>query len=235
MKIKLKIIIIIIMCITGLLVSAIFCYKHRLKKVNIKSNKIDIVEKQNVEETTNSNESTNEKNESNSKSDEKQKGKEIKNESTISNSSKKNNANKKQDVTKESTKQNVVSKNEISSNTVPNTIQEVNQDEKLWEEFKKDPIVLMVLESDSIDWENKSEQDKEANKWINLGYRVEMPYQCIYLNGQNRCVYGLIVYLPKGVCNETPNEIKIDWRKKNYIGIISYAKSIGYKCEGYHD
>ena len=233
MKIKVKII--IILCITGLLVSAIFCYKHLLKKVNIKSNKIDIVEKKNVKKTSKSNASKNEEIESNSKSDEKQKLKEIKNESTISNSIKKNNANKKQEVTKESAKQNAVSKNETSSNIVNNTVQEVDQDEKLWEEFKKDPIVLMVLESDSIDWENKSEQDKEANKWINLGYRVEMPYQCIYLSGQNKCVYGLIVYLPKGVCNETPNEIKIDWRKKNYIGIISYAKSIGYKCEGYHD
>lgn len=232
MKIKVKII--IILCITILLVSSIVCYKHFFKKVNIKSNKIHIVEKNNVKKTTKSGEATNERIETNSKSDEKV-NKEIENESNINNSSKKINANKKQDVIKEIPKQDEVEKNEANSNTINNIVQEVNQDEKLWEEFKKDPIVLMVLESDSIDWENKSEQDKEANKWINLGYRVEMPYQCIYLSGQNKCVYGLIVYLPKGVCNETPSEIKIDWRKKNYIGIISYAKSIGYKCEGYHD
>lgn len=230
-----KVRIIIILCITIMLTLSIIGYRIFFRKVNIKNNKKDIVEKQNFKETTKSNISTKEKIELNSKPDEQQIEKEIKNESTISNSSKKNDTNKKQDVTNETTKQNVASKNETSYNTINNTVQEVDLDEKLWEDFKKDPVVLMVLESNSIDWENKSEQEKEANKWIDLGYRVEMPYQCIYLSGQNKCVYGLIVYLPKGVCNETQDEIKIDWRKKNYIGIISYAKSIGYKCEGYHD
>ena len=124
--------------------------------------------------------------------------------------------------------------NQNTSNET-NSNEPINQDEKLWEEFKNDPFVLMVLEADSIDWESKSEQDIEANKWINLGYRVEMPYQCIYLSSGTRCVYGLVVYLPKGVCNETPNEMKIDWRKRNYIGIVTYAKNLGYSCEGYHD
>jgi len=41
--------------------------------------------------------------------------------------------------------------------------------------------------------------------------------------------------MSKGVCNETPTEIKIDWRKKNYIGIVAYAKSLGYECKGYQD
>ena len=126
------------------------------------------------------------------------------------------------------------SSNQNITNQTP-TNEPVNQDEKMWEEFKKDPFVLMILESDSIDWESKSEQEIEANKWINLGYRVEMPYQCINISGTNRCVYGLIVYLPKGICGETPNEIKVDWRKRNYVGIVTYAKSIGYKCEGYQD
>lgn len=148
---------------------------------------------------------------------------------TSSNSSNNNNSNSSNNSNNSSNSSNQNNSNESSNN------EPVNQDEKLWEEFKKDPFVLMVLEADSIDWESKAEQDVEANKWINLGYRVEMPYQCIYLSSGNRCVYGLVVYLPKGVCNETPNEIKIDWRKRNYIGIITYAKNLGYSCEGYHD
>lgn len=134
------------------------------------------------------------------------------------------------------------SENPTSNNTSTTTKEEVkkeetskSEDEKLWEEFKKDPLTLMILDADAPDWESKSEQSKEAKKWIDLGYRVEEPYACITLSSGERCVYGLLVFMSKGVCNETPTEIKIDWRKKNYIGIVAYAKSLGYKCEGYQD
>lgn len=149
-----------------------------------------------------------------------------------------NNINQNNNSSNTNTPSNSNSSNNTSSQNTsietPNN-ETVNQDEKMWEEFKKDPFVLMLLESDSIDWESKSEQETEANKWIDLGYRVEMPYQCISLTSGNRCVYGLIVYLPKGICGETLNEIKVDWRKRNYVGIVTYAKSLGYKCEGYQD
>lgn len=110
-----------------------------------------------------------------------------------------------------------------------------SEDERLWEEFKKDPLTLMILDADAPDWESKKEQQAEAKKWIDLGYRVEEPYACINLSSGERCVYSLLVFMSKGVCNETPTEIKIDWRKKNYIGIVAYAKSLGYECKGYQD
>jgi len=110
-----------------------------------------------------------------------------------------------------------------------------SEDEKLWEEFKKDPLTLMILDTDIPDWESKIEQQAEAQKWIDLGYRVEEPYACINLSNEQRCVYSLLVFMSKGVCNETPTEIQIDWRKKNYIGIVAYAKSLGYECKGYQD
>ncbi len=110
-----------------------------------------------------------------------------------------------------------------------------SDDEKLWEDFKKDPLTLMILEAPSPDWETKKEQQVEAKKWIDLGYRVEEPYACINISGKERCVYSLLVFMSKGVCNETPTEIQIDWRKKNYIGIVAYAKSLGYECKGYQD
>ncbi|MBR6690934.1 MAG: hypothetical protein IKL65_06335 [Bacilli bacterium] len=110
-----------------------------------------------------------------------------------------------------------------------------SEDERLWEEFKKDPLTLMILDADAPDWESKKEQQAEAKKWIDLGYRVEEPYACINFSSGERCVYSLLVFMSKGVCNETPTEIKIDWRKKNYIGIVAYAKSLGYECKGYQD
>lgn len=110
-----------------------------------------------------------------------------------------------------------------------------NEDERLWEEFKKDPLTLMILDADAPDWESKKEQQAEAKKWIDLGYRVEEPYACINLSSGERCVYSLLVFMSKGVCNETPTEIQIDWRKRNYIGIVAYAKSLGYECKGYQD
>lgn len=110
-----------------------------------------------------------------------------------------------------------------------------SEDERLWEEFKKDPLTLMILDADAPDWESKKEQQVEAKKWIDLGYRVEEPYACINLSSGERCVYSLLVFMSKGVCNETPTEIQIDWRKKNYIGIVAYAKSLGYECKGYQD
>lgn len=110
-----------------------------------------------------------------------------------------------------------------------------SKDERLWEEFKKDPLTLMILDADAPDWESKKEQQVEAKKWIDLGYRVEEPYACINLSSGERCVYSLLVFMSKGVCNETPTEIQIDWRKKNYIGIVAYAKSLGYECKGYQD
>lgn len=158
----------------------------------------------------------------------------VKDNSSI-NVSKNNNSNNNTQTTSKEIKPNNTPESSKLNNNQSNNNETTNSDDKTWEEFKKDSFVLMILESNSIDWENKSEQDKEANKWINLGYRVEMPYQCISLSSGTRCVYGLIVYLPKGVCNETPNEIKIDWRKRNYVGIVTYAKSLGYSCEGYHD
>ena len=83
----------------------------------------------------------------------------------------------------------------------------------------------MILDADAPDWESKKAQQAEAKKWIDLGYRVEEPYACINLSSGERCVYSLLVFMSKGVCNETPTEIQIDWRKKNYIGIVAYAKS----------
>ena len=110
-----------------------------------------------------------------------------------------------------------------------------SEDERLWEEFKRDPLTLMILDADAPDWENKKAQQAEAKKWIELGYRVEEPYACINLSSGERCVYSLLVFMSKGVCNETPTEIQIDWRKRNYIGIVAYAKSLGYECKGYQD
>ena len=110
-----------------------------------------------------------------------------------------------------------------------------SEDERLWEEFKKDPLTLMILDADAPDWDSKKAQQSEANKWIDLGYRVEEPYACINLSSGERCVYSLLVFMSKGVCNETPTEIQIDWRKRNYIGIVAYAKSLGYECKGYQD
>lgn len=117
----------------------------------------------------------------------------------------------------------------------PENNNQVDKDEKVWNEFKSNPVTLMILESDKPDWETKSEQEEEAQKWINLGYRVEEPFTCIDLSSGRKCLYSLLVYLPKGVCNETSEEISINWRQKNYIGIVSYAKSLGYSCEGYQD
>ena len=148
----------------------------------------------------------------------------------------KNEESKKQDSKKDE------SVNSSNEETKTNTSSEQEkQDELKWEQFKTDPVTLMILEADAPDWETNEETDAEkeqkleAQKWIDLGYRVEMPYVCIYLSDGKKCVYGLLVYMSKGVCNETPNEIQIDWRKKNYIGIVAYAKSLGYKCEGYQD
>ena len=145
---------------------------------------------------------------------------------------------------KEETKTNNPQKDEkpISNNQSSTPKEEVkkeesskNEDERLWEEFKKDPLTLMILDADAPDWESKKEQQAEAKKWIDLGYRVEEPFACINLSSGERCVYSLLVFMSKGVCNETPTEIQIDWRKKNYIGIVAYAKSLGYECKGYQD
>ena len=133
-------------------------------------------------------------------------------------------------------------KNSTNNNQLSTSKEEVKKeetsksdDERLWEEFKKDPLTLMILDADAPDWENKKAQQAEAKKWIELGYRVEEPYACINLSSGERCVYSLLVFMSKGVCNETPTEIQIDWRKRNYIGIVAYAKSLGYECKGYQD
>ena len=133
-------------------------------------------------------------------------------------------------------------KNPTNNNQLSTSKEEVKKeetsksdDERLWEEFKKDPLTLMILDADAPDWENKKAQQAEAKKWIELGYRVEEPYACINLTSGERCVYSLLVFMSKGVCNETPTEIQIDWRKRNYIGIVAYAKSLGYECKGYQD
>ena len=133
-------------------------------------------------------------------------------------------------------------KNPTSNNQLSTPKEEVkkeetskSEDERLWEEFKRDPLTLMILDADAPDWESKKAQQAEAKKWIDLGYRVEEPYACINLSSGERCVYSLLVFMSKGVCNETPTEIQIDWRKKNYIGIVAYAKSLGYECKGYQD
>lgn len=164
---------------------------------------------------------TNESNAQETSKKEENKKTETKKEENVS--SKKEETNKKEDT----------SKKEETKPTVDD--EQKNQDELKWEQFKTDPVTLMILEADAPDWETKKEQQAEAKKWIDLGYRVEEPYVCIYLSDGRKCVYGLVVYMSKGVCNETPNEIKIDWRKRNYIGIVAYAKSLGYKCEGYQD
>lgn len=94
----------------------------------------------------------------------------------------------------------------------------------------------MTLEANSYDWETLAEQTKERDIWIDLGYRVEAPKYCLptKLSNGKQCVYGLIVFLPQGVCGQSVEQ-RIDWRKRNYIGIVAYAQSIGYDCTGYRD
>ena len=219
-----------------------FSYAHRLEKKL--EDEVKVVEKKEPEKEKIENSVDN------SEKKEEEKLEENKNEekdSSYTHNSK--NENKEQESYTQQTEKKEDNKNNnqqkpekpASNNTSPNK-EEVKKeepsktnDDKLWEEFKKDPITLMILDADAPDWESKSEQSKEAKKWIDLGYRVEEPYACITLSSGEKCVYGLLVFMSKGVCNETPTEIKIDWRKKNYIGIVAYAKSLGYECKGYQD
>lgn len=111
----------------------------------------------------------------------------------------------------------------------------LNNDEKLWQDFKNDPLTFIILESDIIDFESFDKQNIEAKKWQELGYRVELPKHCIDLTNETRCVYSLSVYIPKGICKEITNDIKINWRDKLYISAASYANNLGYNCEGYRE
>lgn len=239
---KKKIIVIILLLVIG---CAYFGYEYYL---STKKDKVDLETENSVhksEEIVKETE-TDEENESYAQQTEKENTEDTSYTQQTENSNTKTESNaqetsKKEESKKEETKkeESVSKPKEETSNkeeTKPTTdAEQKNQDELKWEQFKTDPVTLMILEADAPDWETKKEQQAEAKKWIDLGYRVEEPYVCIYLSDGRKCVYGLVVYMSKGVCNETPTEVKIDWRKRNYIGIVAYAKSLGYKCEGYQD
>jgi len=145
------------------------------------------------------------------------------NTTTNTNTNKENNTNEKVDTNTTINKDSEKEESNVSNN-----------DDTIWQEFLKSDYVISVLETNIPDFYTREEQHKEFELWFNLGYRVEEPVVCLDLSSGKRCAYSLLVYLPKGVCGET-DEIKINWRNKNYIGIVAYAKSIGYKCEGYQD
>ena len=145
------------------------------------------------------------------------------NTTTNSNSNKENNTSEKVDTNTTTNKDSEKAESNVSNN-----------DDLLWQEFLKSDYAISVLETSTPDFATREEQHQEFLLWFNLGYRVEEPVVCLDLSSGQRCAYSLVVFLPKGVCNET-EETKINWRNKNYIGIVAYAKSIGYKCEGYQD
>lgn len=158
-----------------------------------------------------------------------------KKENNSNSSSNKNNTTNNTNTNKENnTSEKVDTNTTINKDSEKEESNVSNNDDTIWQEFLKSDYVVNTLETSTPDFDSREEQHKEFELWYNLGYRVEEPMVCLDLSSGKRCAYSLVVFLPKGVCGET-EEIKINWRNKNYIGIVSYAKSIGYKCEGYQD
>jgi len=182
----------------------------------IKEDKKEEIKENKKENSSNSQSSSKKENNSNSSSNKN-------NTTTNTNTNKETNTNEKVDTNTTTNKDSEKEENKVSNN-----------DDTIWNEFLKSNYVISVLETSTPDFYTREEQHKEFELWFNLGYRVEEPVVCLDLSSGKRCAYSLLVYLPKGVCGET-DEIKINWRNKNYIGIVAYAKSIGYKCEGYQD
>ena len=79
------------------------------------------------------------------------------------------------------------------------------------------------------------EQQREAKKWYNLGYRVEPARACTELSTGTKCVYGISVYIPGGTCGEVVGDILIDWHERKYITNVARAKEMGYECKGYEE
>jgi len=191
------------------------------KEEEVEETKKEEVQEEKKEESKNNNQQTTNKKENNNSSS-------SINNNTSSNSN--NNTNNKNNTSE---------KQETNTNTNTNTNTETNnsenEDDIKWNNFLQSPFTKSVLETSTPDFYSREEQMAEQEKWFKLGYRVEEPVVCLDLSSGKKCAYSLIVFLPKGVCNETTEDIRVDWRKHNYIGVVAYAKSIGYKCEGYQD
>ena len=122
------------------------------------------------------------------------------------------------------------SNSQSSNNNVNNNVPSVsvNTDEQDWNNFINDYSTLLIL-GGNIDFYSQSEQVAESNKWVNLGYRTELPTVCTYLSTGQRCVYSLFVFAGEGTCG-TSTSISVNWRSRNYISDIDYLKSLGYNC-----
>ena len=118
------------------------------------------------------------------------------------------------------------SNNQSSNNNVPSV--SVNTDEQDWNNFINDYSTLLIL-GGNIDFYSQSEQVAESNKWVNLGYRTELPTVCTYLSTGQRCVYSLFVFAGEGTCG-TSTSISVNWRSRTYISDVVYLKSLGYNC-----
>ncbi len=186
------------------------------------NNNQDVVKEENKEESDTTDSGDNEKS-SNDKS-------------SVNNKSSTN----KQQNTSEQSNNNQTSTNSTQNNQ-PSTSQQTSEktqkekDEELWNKFINDPSTLKLLSSNQIDFYSREKQIEERDKWVNLGYTVREPNACLPLSSETRCVYSLLIYIPMGLCNEVKENILVDWHEKNYIGVVSKAKELGYSCEGYHD
>ena len=138
-----------------------------------------------------------------------------------SNTSSSNNSNNSATNNSSNTKS---SNNTVNNNQAVN----VNTDEQDWNNFINDYSTLLIL-GGTIDFYSQSEQVAESNKWVNLGYRTELPTVCTYLSTGQICVYSLFVFAGEGTCG-TSNSISVNWRSRNYISDIDYLKSLGYNC-----
>ena len=137
-----------------------------------------------------------------------------------------NNVNESSNTTQSSN--NVNNSNTNTNTTSNNTVVSTNTDEEDFNNFVNDYSTLLIL-GGNIDFYSESEQITESNKWVNLGYRTELPKACTYLSSGQRCVYSLFVYAGEGACG-TRNSIKVDWRSRNYIDSRTYLESLGYSC-----
>ena len=150
----------------------------------------------------------------------------VKEEVKSSNNSNNNNVNESSNTTQPSN--NVNNSNTNTNTTSNNTVVSTNTDEEDFNNFVNDYSTLLIL-GGTIDFYSESEQITESNKWVNLGYRTELPKACTYLSSGQRCVYSLFVYAGEGACG-TRNSIKVDWRSRNYIDSRTYLESLGYSC-----
>lgn len=109
--------------------------------------------------------------------------------------------------------------------------QEVVSDDRIWSDFINDPETLRVLGgyiTQYTTYNSAYEKVKEISSW---GYRARSVEVCTELSTGVKCAYGIKAIISAGVCEDNP-EMNFKWWENEKVDIISYLKSVGYKCEG---